>query len=185
MIILFTGPPGSGKGTQSQLLAEREDFEIFSLGAKLRARAQNDIELAQLLGSGELAPSSLVKEMIFEFLETHQAGRGILDGAPREEAQVDWFIEWCQGHPTTRVVLLQLKLDESAVSQRLQARGRPDDKPQSLAHRLEIYHQHTEPVVAQLARHIPFYQVDGAGSVETVYQRIITSGVIETSADTD
>lgn len=179
MIILLSGPPGSGKGTQAQLLAEREGFEIFSLGSRLRARAQNDPDLAALLESGELAPSSLVKEMIFEFLETHQKSRGILDGAPREETQVAWFVEWCRQHPATRMALLKITLNESVVSLRLQERGRADDKPQSLAHRLDIYRQHTEPVIYQLAQHMPFYQVDGAGSVEAVYKQIISSGVIE------
>lgn len=178
MILLLAGSPGSGKGTQADLLVTRNQFEAFSVGEALRHRAQHDELLKQQMDSGGLAPSGIVRDVVHDFLNSHIDGRGIIDGAPRDPEQAAWFQDWVTNHPDVSIAIIELMVPEDEVKERLALRGRDDDDPESLSHRLEIYRTSTRKVIDALAKQFPYYSVDGQGSQEEVYKRIIATGAL-------
>ena len=94
MIIVFLGPPGSGKGTQAQMLDDEYGFYHFDTGSLLRAEVQSKSELGERIGQyinkGELVPLDIIRELLLKFFRTTTAKRIMLDGFPRnlEQAQV-------------------------------------------------------------------------------------------------
>jgi adenylate kinase len=91
MIVVFLGPPGSGKGTQAQILKERYGFEHFDTGSQLRAEVSTGSGLGQRIASfteaGKLVPLPIIKELILSFLRRTTAPRILFDGFPRNLEQ--------------------------------------------------------------------------------------------------
>lgn len=87
MIIVFLGPPGSGKGTQAQLLDDEYGFYHFDTGSLLRAEVASGSELGLRIGEyinqGLLVPLEIIRELLLKFFSTTDAQRIMLDGFPR------------------------------------------------------------------------------------------------------
>jgi adenylate kinase len=183
MICLLFGPPGSGKGTQAELLTAALGVPHVSTGDLLRAEAAAGTALgrgvAPLLAAGELVPDELMQQVLEQRLRAPDAARGaILDGYPRTVRQAR-ALDACLARTGRRVdVVLVLGVDETTLIGRLVHRAaeqhRADDNPASIAERLAGYRQLTEPVIDYYrGKGVPVLEANGTGDVDTVHRRTV------------
>ncbi|MBC1259795.1 adenylate kinase [Synechococcus sp. BSF8S] len=173
--LLFLGPPGAGKGTQAQQLAEGRQLLHLSTGDLLRAEVQAGTELGAeaqaVMSRGELVSDALVLAIVRARLLGHDGG-WLLDGFPRNLAQAEALGELLDElqKPIQHVILLQL--DDGILLQRLLSRGREDDNEAVIRHRLEVYREQTAPLIAFYRNLGLIREVEAEGSVEAVASRI-------------
>jgi adenylate kinase len=177
--LLFLGPPGAGKGTQAQKLAETQSLLHLSTGDLLRAEVAAATALGQeaeaVMARGELVSDALVLAIVRSRLEHQAAGGGggwLLDGFPRNVAQADALAQLLTdlGQQIELVVLMEL--DDAVLVQRLLSRGRADDNEEVIRHRLEVYRRQTEPLIAYYRERGLLVSVEAAGSVEAIAERV-------------
>ena len=155
-VLIFLGPPGSGKGTQAEILTDKLEYYHISIGDLLRENISKNTGLGKLaakyVNSGELVPDDLIIELVNSTLyelqnENSQYSGVILDGFPRtinQAASLDSKIK-DSGASIRAVIYLDIS-DEKIIS-RLQSRGRNDDKPNLIKNRLSVYRKQTEPLL--------------------------------------
>ena len=173
--ILFLGPPGAGKGTQSQRLAEAHHLLHLSTGDLLRAEVQGGTALGReaeaVMARGELVSDALVLAIVRSRLEDHGGG-WLLDGFPRNLAQAEaldnLLVEL--GQAIELVVLMEL--DDAILLQRLLARGRSDDNEAVIRHRLQVYREQTAPLIEHYRDKNVLELVDASGAIEEIGARI-------------
>jgi adenylate kinase len=176
-MILFVGPPGSGKSVQGQLLAARHDWRWMSAGQLLRDT--HDTELLKSMGMGEFIDDKFVNKVIADALHrSRDVEHIIMDGYPRHIDQAKWLVGELPRHERQIQVVVKLKVSAAEIARRLKIRGRLDDTPAVVSRRMKDYHQETEPVLDYYKSiGIQVKEVDGEGTVGTVHDRI--QGVIE------
>jgi adenylate kinase len=173
--LLFLGPPGAGKGTQAQRLAETQELLHLSTGDLLRAEVAAGSELGKeaeaVMARGELVSDALVLAIVRSRLQGHSGG-WLLDGFPRNVAQADALAQLLDelGQQIELVVLMEL--DDAVLVQRLLSRGRADDNEDVIRHRLEVYRQQTEPLIAYYRERNLLAPVEAAGTVEEIGERL-------------
>lgn len=184
MRIVFLGPPGVGKGTQGARLATHLQAAHISTGVMLRSEVENRTnvgkKVSSVLDSGELVSDKLMIEIVQLRLERDDASeRFLLDGFPRtiEQAEaLDRFLSH-RGQDVSAAVLLVA--DTKEIQRRLVARaeaeGRADDTPETVAQRLEVYHERTEPLVGYYDRLRKLHRVNGMGTIDEVFKRLIAT----------
>ncbi|MEI7689793.1 MAG: nucleoside monophosphate kinase [Candidatus Saccharibacteria bacterium] len=172
MIIIF-GPAGSGKSVQGQLLAKNNNWKWLSAGQLLRE--SHDSELLDIINTGELAPADKVNEIMAEaFKQSADMDRIILDGFPRQVEQAKWLIENSPFHGHCVGAIIVLDVDKSELIKRLVLRGRPDDTPEAIEERLDIYHEKINPVISYFeSQGVAVLHIDGIGTVEQIHDRIM------------
>jgi adenylate kinase len=154
--ILLLGPQGSGKGTQAKRISAEYAIPHIATGDMLRAAIEAGTPLgrqvAPILESGQLVPDELMIDLIRERLEEPDTAPGfILDGFPRTTPQADALDAMLReiGRELTIVFALQVS-DEICIERllkRAREEGRPDDTPDAIRTRLELYHRETEPLI--------------------------------------
>jgi adenylate kinase len=182
-LILF-GAPGSGKGTQSALIAETYQLKHISTGDLLRSEIAQQSSLGKLADSyisqGLLLPDEVIINLLKHTLQqlSDNCKGVILDGFPRTVAQaqaLDLLVS--ELHQEIRS-LVEITVETPELIERLILRGklsgRSDDNPTTIKHRLEVYHQQTEPVVDFYKQIDKYYHVDGNGTIEQIFDRIRT-----------
>jgi len=181
MRIVLLGPPGSGKGTQAALLKERIGVPHISTGELLRAAVAEGTELGRkaraAMDAGQLVSDELMLGLIEEKLGQPEVEPGfILDGYPRNLAQAHALDQLLTrlGQPLDRAV--ELVVDEEQIIERLASRAaeenRSDDSEDVVRNRLEVYRQQTAPVSHYYDERGLLVQVDGAGTIEAINQRL-------------
>jgi adenylate kinase len=154
--LLVLGPQGSGKGTQATRIAAEHGIPHVSTGEMFRAAIAEGSELGRrvgpILASGELVPDELTVALIRERLAAPDAGDGfVLDGFPRNLAQAEALDAMLGEIGRTLDAVLFFDLSDEIATERIRGRaldeGREDDTPETIARRLAIYHEQTEPVV--------------------------------------
>ncbi len=177
--ILLFGPPGSGKGTQCSVLAEKFGFKHLSTGDMLRAAIAAGTELGKqvktILSSGQLVPDEVVVKLVQEQLSLiNPLARFVLDGFPRTVDQALALDAWLEGRgsPLSQVVILEVP--ESELLARIGSRGagRADDNPEIARERLRVYHEQTAPVATHYEAKGLVRRVSGLGTVADVSDRI-------------
>lgn len=181
MFILLLGAPGSGKGTQGQILADRLGLPKITTGDIIRAAMKAGTalgrEVQKSYDEGKLVPDAVVLGMIKEELAKPEAQQGaILDGFPRTAAQaalVDATLAE-RGQRLNHILLLDVPEDE--LVRRLIARaaegGRSDDSPDAVKTRLQVYQRDTAPLVAYYAERGNVRRVPGTGPVDEIATEI-------------
>jgi len=173
--LLFLGPPGAGKGTQAQRLAQAHGLLHLSTGDLLRAEVQAGSELGRqaeaVMARGELVSDELVLAIVRSRLQQGSSG-WLLDGFPRNLAQAEALDALLQelDQPIELVVLMEL--DDTVLIQRLLSRGRSDDNEEVIRHRLEVYRQQTAPLISHYSDLGLLQAVEAAGTVEEIGARI-------------
>ncbi|MBN2083031.1 adenylate kinase [bacterium] len=123
MIIVFLGPPGSGKGTQADILHDNHGFFHFDTGSRLRAEIASGSELGQRIASftnaGKLVPIEIIKEMILKFLREADAERIMFDGFPRNLAQAEVLDEGLKEYGDDLDYAVYLEIDEDNLLARI------------------------------------------------------------------
>ena len=154
-VVLF-GPPGAGKGTQSEVLLQRYGLVHLSTGDIFRYNIKNATELGlqakAFMDKGELVPDSLTISMLESEVVKHQDPKGfIFDGFPRTSAQAEALDRFLNSRGTTITCMLALEVDEEELIKRLLNRastsGRADDADESIVrNRIAVYNRETAPV---------------------------------------
>jgi adenylate kinase len=181
VFILLLGAPGSGKGTQGNLLAQRLGLPKITTGDLLRAAVKAGTPLGKdakkYMDKGQLVPDSVILGMIKDELAKPEAAQGaILDGFPRNAAQAELVDRTLaeRGHRLTHILLLDVDSDE--LVRRIQARagieGRSDDTPETIRTRLQVYQRDTAPLIAHYAPRGNVHRVPATGSIEDIATEI-------------
>lgn len=182
-IILF-GPPGSGKGTQSQNLIAKYGLKHLSTGDLLRSeialQTPLGIEAKNFIDKGQLVPDEVVIGMISTALETNPGVAGFLfDGFPRTAAQAEALDKLLQLKKTSITVMLALNVSEEELVKRLlqrgQSSGRSDDTNEIIIRsRIEEYENKTRPVADYYATSGKVVHIKGEGSIEEIFEALCT-----------
>ncbi len=172
-IVLF-GPPGAGKGTQAKMLVEHYGLSHISTGQVIREHIAMHTPLGrqveQSIARGELAPDSVVIELVAEYLRQHHNSKGhIFDGFPRTVYQAREFDKMLEVD-----VMLSLEVPERELVDRLLRRadesGREDDfSLETIRNRMEIYREQTAVVAHYYADKGKYAAIDGTGTVKEVF----------------
>jgi adenylate kinase len=184
MLIVFIGPPGAGKGTQSKRLLEYLKIGHLSTGDLLREAKAAGTPLGQLAASymdhGRLVPDNLVLDLVAEKLNQPKFADGCLfDGFPRTLAQARSLDESLASRGTPLDMALELRADKDELIARMlkrsAAEGRADDNPQTIAHRFEVFRQQTTPLLDYYRFKGILSVIDGMGTPDDVFTRIKTA----------
>lgn len=185
-LILF-GPPGSGKGTQSNKIVERYKLRHISTGDIFRKEISDKTTLGlkaeEFVKNGQLVPDELVVDIVMSFLDQNQHEKGfIFDGFPRTIRQAEILRHELFERGQTIKLMLDLKVPEAELLERMRKRGltsgRTDDKDENvLKTRLDVYRESTEPVIDFYKKHHKHFEIDGVGEIDEIFSRI--SSVVE------
>jgi adenylate kinase len=183
MRLILLGPPGCGKGTQSQRLTEKYKIPQLSTGDMLRAavKAETPVGLTarDLMARGELVPDDVVVAIVADRIEQPDAKNGfILDGFPRTVPQAEALDRMLKDKGMRLDAAIEIRVDEGILHQRIakrvadmQARGetiRADDNPEALEKRVHAYRVQTAPLVSYYSDHGLLRTTDGMASIEEV-----------------
>lgn len=177
MRVVFLGPPGAGKGAQAQKLSEKLGIPQISTGDLFRcnigARTKLGMEAKRYLDAGDLVPSSLTNALVDDRLGEPDAAHGfILDGFPRAVDQARALGEMLDTRNVTLDAVLEFRVCEEQVVERLRARGRTDDSEQVISNRLSVFRRETAPLLEFYRE--PLKAVDAAGAIDEVFGRVLS-----------
>ncbi len=183
-IVLF-GPPGAGKGTQSERLIEKFKLIHLSTGDIFRANLKNETSLGELartyMDKGQLVPDEVTIEMLKAEVLKHSSPIGfIFDGFPRTNAQAIALDDLLASLNTEISIMLALEVEEEELKKRLLARaeqsGRADDAdPAIIENRIAVYNKDTAPVKTYYQGQNKFTSIQGTGNIDEITQRIFTA----------
>jgi adenylate kinase len=183
MRLILLGPPGAGKGTQARRLVQRHGIVQLSTGDMLRAAVKAKTPIGRkaeaIMARGELVPDDMVVAIVSDRIDEPDARKGyILDGFPRTVAQAEALERLLAEKGLRLDAVVELKVDEGALLKRLasriaemRARGepvRPDDNPEALKTRLDVYRTQTAPLIAFYGKKGLLKSVDGMAPIEAV-----------------
>ena len=179
-IVLF-GPPGAGKGTQSERLKEKYGLVHISTGDVFRA-LDPESELGKLAKSysdkGNLVPDDVTIKILEEEVTRFPNAKGVIyDGFPRTTAQAEALDRFLGDKGTEVSLMLSLEVPEDELKNRLMERakvsGRPDDAdPEIIQNRINTYNQNTAPVADFYAAQGKLHEIDGVGSIDDITSRL-------------
>ena len=177
MRIVFIGPPGAGKGTQSERLVRLLDIVHLSTGDMLRDARTRQTPLGKTaetyMAAGKLVPDQIVLDMVAERVAQPDGARGVLfDGFPRNVAQAEALDSLLAKLGTPLDMALELAVPDGEVVCRLAGRGRADDKEEVVVERLKTYWSQTRPLLDYYAKRGILESVDGDGTIDEVSARI-------------
>lgn len=177
MRLIFLGPPGAGKGTQSERLVRHLRVPHLSTGDMLRAaiagRTSLGILADEYMSAGQLVPDAMILDLVAKRLEEPDCATGALfDGFPRTLVQAQAFDEYLRERDHPLDAVLELRVPDEIVLERLGGRGRNDDRPAVIAERLRAYWAQTRPLTEYYSQRGLLEAIDGLGSPEDVFGRI-------------
>lgn len=183
-VVLF-GPPGAGKGTQSEILLQRYELVHLSTGDIFRANIKGETALGQqakaFMDKGELVPDSVTISMLESEVVKHPGAKGfIFDGFPRTSAQAAALDSFLAGKSSSITCMLALEVDEEELIKRLLNRattsGRADDADETIVrNRIAVYNRETSPVANYYRDQLKYRGIVGVGSVEEITQRLCSA----------
>ncbi|HEY6163108.1 MAG TPA: adenylate kinase, partial [Bacteroidia bacterium] len=180
-IVLF-GPPGAGKGTQSQKLIDKYDLVHLSTGDMLRSEIASGTELGieakKLMDQGILVPDETVIAMISARIDKFSYANGfIFDGFPRTTAQAEALDRLLESKGTKVSMMLALEVSDEELTRRILQRGkdsgRTDDQDEQVVrNRINEYNSKTAPLKEFYAGQGKYFAVNGIGSVEGIFDSL-------------
>lgn len=183
-VVIF-GAPGSGKGTQSELIIKKYGLFHISTGDVLRSEMKNGTELGNTakayIEKGQLVPDSLIIDMLANVLDSNEAAKDgvIFDGFPRTIPQAEALNEMLKERGTAVSIVVGLDVEESELIDRLlkrgQISGRSDDNYETIKSRLDVYNNQTSPLKEFYIKEGKYADIHGMGSVEDIFGRIETA----------
>ncbi|MBE6216729.1 MAG: adenylate kinase [Bacteroidales bacterium] len=181
--VLF-GPPGAGKGTQATAMVEKYNLHHISTGALLRKEIAAGTELGlqakALIEKGCLVPDEVVEGMIEnEFKNVTGADGFLLDGFPRTLPQAEALDNILTKTSEEVTATVSIMIPDAMIMERIKGRalkeGRADDASEDIINnRIATYHNQTEPLIGYYRKTRKYHEIDGAGTIEEVRDRIFS-----------
>lgn len=187
MILMLLGPPGAGKGTQSQQISEKLGIPQLSTGDMLRAAVKAEtpvgLKAKQVMASGGLVSDEIVIGIIADRISEADCSKGfILDGFPRTLAQADALDKLLKSKGRKIDSVIELKVDDGKLVDRIENRAREtlaaggtvraDDNAEALKTRLMAYYRETAPIIGYYFAHGLLKSIDGMAPIAEVSQQI-------------
>ena len=179
-LVIF-GPPGAGKGTQSEKLIERYQLLHISTGNLFRDHIKKQTALGQqvsrLIADGELVPDSITIAMLEKEVEKNPQAKGyIFDGFPRTVKQAQELDRLLASKKEKITGVIALEVDQLELTHRIAERhkssGRPDDDAQKLKKRIEEYFNKTILVLPYYQQQNKLVKINGIGEIDTVFANL-------------
>ena len=176
MRLVLLGPPGAGKGTQAEKLAEKLGIPQISTGELFRRNIENGtrlgLEAKRYLDAGDLVPSELTNQLVDDRIDEPDAAGGfILDGYPRSVEQAKALHEMLERRGTDIDAVVEFRVSQDELLQRLKARGRADDTEDVILNRMKVYREETAPLLEYYRGQLK--TVDAVGSPDEVFARAL------------
>ncbi len=188
-IVIF-GAPGSGKGTQSDLMIEKYGLGHISTGDVLRSEIKNETELGKtaksFIDKGQLIPDELMIDILASVYDSFgKEHRGVIfDGFPRTIPQAEALKKMLneRGHKIAAMIELDVPEDElmKRLIKRGQESGRSDDNAETIKKRLDVYHNQTAPLIEWYNNEGLHYHINGLGELDRIFAdvcKVIDEGV--------
>ncbi len=178
--VLF-GPPGAGKGTQSEKLIEKYQLVHISTGDLFRAHIKNQTALGQrvsaLIADGQLVPDEITIAMLEEEVDKNPQAKGfIFDGFPRTVPQAEALDAFLESKGTSITGVIALDVDQEELSKRIAQRqletGRLDDQADKLQKRIEEYFSKTIHVLPYYEAQNKLSKVNGTGKIDDIFANL-------------
>ena len=183
-IVLF-GPPGAGKGTQSEKLIHQYQLVHLSTGDIFRANIKGGTELGnkakQFMDQGQLVPDEITIGMLESEADKHPDAKGyIFDGFPRTPKQAEALDNFLTSKGTAISGMIALEVDEEELRTRLMIRGKDsgridDQDPAIIQKRIDVYKNETEPVRDFYMAQNKYTGINGIGTIEEIFGRLCTA----------
>jgi adenylate kinase len=174
--MVLLGPPGAGKGTQAEKIAEKFGIPQISTGDLFRSNIAGGtplgVEAKKYLDAGDLVPAELTNALVDDRLgDADVAGGFILDGFPRSVEQAEALKEMLAKRNLKLDAVLEFRVSESELLTRLKSRGRADDTEEVILNRMKVYRDETAPLLDYY--HDELKSVDAIGSLDEVFARAL------------
>ena len=180
-IVLF-GPPGAGKGTQSEKVLKKYNLVHLSTGDLFRLHLNNEtalgLEAKKYMNKGDLVPDEIVIGMVEDKINKSSNVIGfVFDGFPRTIHQAIALDNMLEKKNIPIKQMIALKVDEKELVKRIQNRaktsGREDDKSiDKINNRIQVYNQETKPVADYYKKHDKYSEVDGIGEIDEIFIKL-------------
>lgn len=176
-IVIF-GAPGSGKGTQSDLIVKQYGINHISTGDVLRAEIKNGTELGKTakgyIDQGQLIPDELMIDILASVFDSFQDSKGVIfDGFPRTIAQAEALKKMLVERGQDVSVMIDLEVPEEELMKRLIKRGlesgRADDNEETIKKRLHVYHTQTSPLIDWYKQDNKYQHITGYGILDEIF----------------
>lgn len=174
MRLVLLGPPGAGKGTQAAILSEKLGVPHISTGDLFRANIGEGtplgVEAKSYIDAGKLVPTDVTARMVEDRLNQEDAANGfLLDGFPRTVEQADILADLLAKKGVSLDGVVNFKVSEDVVVERMLARGRADDNEETIRTRLGVYRDETAPLIDRYGDQI--IAIEAEGTVEEINAR--------------
>lgn len=179
-IVIF-GAPGSGKGTQSELLIKEYGLSHISTGDVLREQIAKQTELGKVaesyISNGKLIPDELMIDILDKVLDSMKDSKGVIfDGFPRTINQAEALDKLLAKRGSSLDIVIGLEVDEDELIKRLINRGktsgRSDDNLETIQKRLDVYHSQTNPLREYYIKKGKYHAIHGMGDVNEIFSNI-------------
>lgn len=179
-IVIF-GAPGSGKGTQSELLIKEYGLSHISTGDVLREQIAKQTELGKVaesyISNGKLIPDELMIDILDKVLDSMKDSKGVIfDGFPRTINQAEALDKLLAKRGSSLDIVIGLEVDEDELIKRLINRGktsgRSDDNLETIQKRLDVYHSQTNPLREHYIKQGKYHAIHGMGDVNEIFSNI-------------
>ena len=180
-IVLF-GPPGAGKGTQSEKILKKYNLVHLSTGDLFRLHLNNEtslgLEAKKYMNRGDLVPDQIVISMVEDKINKSSNVIGfVFDGFPRTINQAIALDHMLEKNNIPIKQMIALKVDENELIKRIKNRaktsGREDDKSiDKINNRIQVYNEETKPVADYYKKHNKYSEVDGIGEINEIFLKL-------------
>jgi adenylate kinase len=174
--VVLLGPPGAGKGTQAEKLEEKLGIPQISTGDLFRHNigegTKLGLEAKRYLDAGDLVPSELTNQLVDDRLNDADVAKGfILDGYPRSVDQAKALHTMLERRGLNLDAVLEFRVSEDELFQRLKGRGRADDTDDVIRNRMKVYRDETAPLLEYYVDELK--TVDAVGTLDEVFARAL------------
>lgn len=177
MRLILIGPPGAGKGTQCQKLAELLKIPHLSTGEMLRAAVREGTpsgrQAARYMELGQLVPDPIIVGMVSARLHAPDCRNGcLLDGFPRTLPQAETLDDLLERRAISVDGVIELAVPRDELVRRMLARKRADDDPEIFSRRIESFEEQTAPLLDYYGRQGKLASIDGLGTADEIFARV-------------